>query len=283
MRGSTASCSTTRERRPITVSDHGLTVGDGVFEAVKVVDGQPFALTRHLERLRRSAAALGLPASDLEALRARGRRGGAGRGSGWRWAGIRITYTGGPAPLGSGRGDAAADAGRGRGADGQAGPDDRGGHGALAAQRARRAGRASRRRRTPRTWSPWPRPAERGRDRGGVREPRRAPVRGDRVATSSTSSTASCGRRRWRAAAWPASPAGSLLEWFGGREVDEPIEVLAEATRDLPGLDDPRRAGRRSGGTTASSSAPGPVTADALATWRAPRARASRRLSALRM
>ena len=35
----------------IVVSDHGLTVGDGVFEALKVVDGRPFALTRHLERL----------------------------------------------------------------------------------------------------------------------------------------------------------------------------------------------------------------------------------------
>ena len=90
----------------ILVTDHGLTVGDGVFEAIKVVDGHPFALTRHLERLGRSAAALGLPAPDLEMLRAAvadvlaqeslplGR--------------IRITYTGGPAPLGSGRGVAAA-------------------------------------------------------------------------------------------------------------------------------------------------------------------------------
>jgi branched-chain amino acid aminotransferase len=89
----------------IVVSDHGLTVGDGVFEAVKVVEGRPFALTRHLERLGRSAASLGLPAPNLEALRgavadvleqehlALGR--------------VRITYTGGPAPLGSGRGDAA--------------------------------------------------------------------------------------------------------------------------------------------------------------------------------
>ena len=28
------------------VDDHGLVVGDGVFEAVKVVDGRPFALDR---------------------------------------------------------------------------------------------------------------------------------------------------------------------------------------------------------------------------------------------
>jgi branched-chain amino acid aminotransferase len=87
----------------ITVMDHGLTVGDGVFEAMKVVEGRPFARRRHLERLRRSAAALGLPAPDLAAID------GAidevlaaeylplGR--------LRITYTAGPAPLGSGRGD----------------------------------------------------------------------------------------------------------------------------------------------------------------------------------
>jgi branched-chain amino acid aminotransferase len=41
--------------------DRGLTVGDGVFETCKVVDGRPFALTRHLRRLRRSAQILGLP------------------------------------------------------------------------------------------------------------------------------------------------------------------------------------------------------------------------------
>ncbi len=86
------------------VSDHGFTVGDGVFEAVKVVDGRPFALTRHLDRLTRSARGLGLPDLDVAAVR----RGIAavldaehlpsGR--------LRVTYTGGPAPLGSGRGDA---------------------------------------------------------------------------------------------------------------------------------------------------------------------------------
>ena len=89
----------------VSVSDHGLTVGDGVFEAVKVVDGSPFALTRHLERLLGSAASLALPDPDLAELRAAvdevlGQEHLAlGR--------IRITYTGGPAPLGSGRGDAA--------------------------------------------------------------------------------------------------------------------------------------------------------------------------------
>ena len=44
----------------ISVTDHGLTVGDGVFETMKVVDGEPFAVTRHLRRLHRSAAGLDL-------------------------------------------------------------------------------------------------------------------------------------------------------------------------------------------------------------------------------
>jgi branched-chain amino acid aminotransferase len=84
------------------VTDHGLTVGDGVFEAVKVVDGRPFALGRHLERLARSAAGLGLPAPDDEAVR----RGVAAvlEGQDLPLGRLRITYTGGPAPLGSGRG-----------------------------------------------------------------------------------------------------------------------------------------------------------------------------------
>ncbi|CAM3239564.1 aminotransferase class IV [Nocardioides dubius] len=89
----------------ITIADHGFTVGDGVFEAIKVVDGQAFALTRHLDRLARSAAGLGLPPVDLAEVRAgvdavlAGQPLPLGR--------IRITYTGGPAPMGSGRVDAA--------------------------------------------------------------------------------------------------------------------------------------------------------------------------------
>ena len=51
----------------ISIFDHGLVVGDGVFETIKVVAGQPFALSRHLARLGRSAAGLGLPEPDLRA------------------------------------------------------------------------------------------------------------------------------------------------------------------------------------------------------------------------
>lgn len=89
----------------VLVSDHGLTVGDGVFEAIKVVDGLPFALDLHLDRLRRSAAGLGLPEVDDDLVRA-----GVGavlEGFDLPLGRLRITVTGGPAPMGSGRGDEA--------------------------------------------------------------------------------------------------------------------------------------------------------------------------------
>ncbi|MFB9315098.1 aminotransferase class IV [Nocardioides plantarum] len=87
----------------VSVIDHGLTVGDGVFEAIKVVDGQPFALGLHLARLARSADGLGLGEVDEAHLRA-----GIAAvldGQDLELGRIRITLTGGPAPLGSGRGD----------------------------------------------------------------------------------------------------------------------------------------------------------------------------------
>ncbi|RYB91947.1 4-amino-4-deoxychorismate lyase [Nocardioides oleivorans] len=88
----------------VAVTDHGFTVGDGVFEAVKTLHGTPFALGRHLERLERSAAGLGLPAPDLDVVR-RGVEAvladGADRDPIGR---LRITWTAGPAPMGSGRG-----------------------------------------------------------------------------------------------------------------------------------------------------------------------------------
>ena len=85
----------------ISVLDHGFTVGDGVFEAIKVVDNVPFALTRHLERLSKSAAGLGLPEPDQPLVRKavdqvlEGQSVALGR--------IRMTYTAGVSPLGSGR------------------------------------------------------------------------------------------------------------------------------------------------------------------------------------
>jgi branched-chain amino acid aminotransferase len=87
----------------ISVFDHGLVTGDGVFETVKIVDGVPFALSRHLARLGRSAAGLGLAAPDLEQIRA-GALAVVESSQQVPLARMRITVTGGIAPLGSERG-----------------------------------------------------------------------------------------------------------------------------------------------------------------------------------
>ncbi len=90
----------------ISVFDHGLTVGDGVFETVKVVQGVPFALTRHLKRLARSCEATGLPRPDEGLLgQAIQETLIANAGLALDVARMRITVTAGPGPLGSDRTD----------------------------------------------------------------------------------------------------------------------------------------------------------------------------------
>ena len=86
----------------VRADDHSVVVGDGVFETTGVLDGVPFALTRHLARLARSAAGLGIQTPDDGRIReavaeviAADRRAGL----------LRITWSSGPGPLGSGRGD----------------------------------------------------------------------------------------------------------------------------------------------------------------------------------
>ena len=44
----------------VSVFDHGLLYGDGVFEGIRFYDGVPFRLEAHLRRLQRSARALHL-------------------------------------------------------------------------------------------------------------------------------------------------------------------------------------------------------------------------------
>lgn len=80
--------------------DHGITVGDGIFETMKVANGRPFALTRHLRRLAASASGLGIEIDhDVvrravdEVLAATVDR-----------ARLRVTITGGPGPFGTDRG-----------------------------------------------------------------------------------------------------------------------------------------------------------------------------------
>jgi len=87
----------------ISVFDHGLVTGDGVFETVKVAGGVPFALSRHLARLGRSAAGLGLAEPDLEQIRA-GVLAVIEASGQPELARMRIAVTGGIAPLGSERG-----------------------------------------------------------------------------------------------------------------------------------------------------------------------------------
>jgi len=91
------------ETASVSVFDHGITVGDGVFETLKIVDGEPFALSRHLQRLRQSAQILKLTVPDENDLReavaavlnAHGEHRSRGR--------LRITVTAGEGPLGSDR------------------------------------------------------------------------------------------------------------------------------------------------------------------------------------
>ena len=54
----------------VSALDLGVTRGDGIFEGISAVAGQPQALDAHLRRFERSAAALDLPAPDLGAWRA---------------------------------------------------------------------------------------------------------------------------------------------------------------------------------------------------------------------
>jgi branched-chain amino acid aminotransferase len=96
-----------RDEALVSVLDHGFTVGDGVFETMKVVDRRVFALSRHLRRLDRSASVLGLVAPSHEVIRGAIAEvlfanpqllSGSAR--------LRVTLTAGISPLGSDRGQA---------------------------------------------------------------------------------------------------------------------------------------------------------------------------------
>jgi len=84
--------------------DHGILVGDGVFETLNVYGGEPFASSRHFCRLKRSAGKLGLEVPNendlLEAMRE------VLKANDLTMARIRVTITGGISPLGSDRGTA---------------------------------------------------------------------------------------------------------------------------------------------------------------------------------
>src|SRR6478735_5984055 len=247
----------------VSVSDHGLTVGDGVFEAVKVVGGLPFGLDLHLARLQRSAQALGLPAVDEDDVR-RGIAAVLG-GADLPLGRLRITVTGGPAPMGSGRGD---------------GPTT-----LIVVADTMQPWPATTRVST----VPWPR-NERGALAGvkttsyaenvvalahakaqGATEAIFATTRGNLCeGTGSNVFYVVDGELRTPTLAsgcLAGVTRGLILEWYGGREVDEPIEVvagasevfLASTTRDVQAV--ATWDGRELG-------APGPITAEVAALWR---------------
>lgn len=86
----------------VSAQNHGLTVGDGVFETLAVRKGEAFALTRHLVRLQYSMDRMGMSAIDLAYVRdgvaavLDARAGGIER--------VRITVISGPGPMSSVRG-----------------------------------------------------------------------------------------------------------------------------------------------------------------------------------
>ena len=82
--------------------DHGILIGDGVFETLRTARGVPFAWSRHAERLRLSASGLGIDEPDTGALY---------QGcldvmtaNELPEARLRVTVTSGTGPLGSDRG-----------------------------------------------------------------------------------------------------------------------------------------------------------------------------------
>lgn len=88
----------------VAADDHGLIVGDGVFETLKIECGIPFAIGRHLARLRRSATGLGIRVPyDDDQLRAAISHTVAA--SNLDRARLRLTVTAGRGPLASGRGE----------------------------------------------------------------------------------------------------------------------------------------------------------------------------------
>jgi branched-chain amino acid aminotransferase len=244
--------------------DHGVTVGDGVFEAVKVVAGRVFALEAHLDRMVSSARGLGLPDPDLEQVR-RGVRAVVdsepvplGR--------VRITWTAGLAPVGSDRGD---------------GPPTLVVVGGPIEPRRDAAAVIT---------VPWPR-NERGALAGlkttsygeNVRALARARQQGADEAVFANLQGHLCegtgtnvfyvvgGELRT-----PTLAAGCLagitralvLDWYGARQVDESIEVLADRAEEVFLTSTTRdvQAVRRWNGR--DFDAPGPVTADVQKVWR---------------
>jgi len=84
--------------------DHGLTVGDGVFETLPDRGLGPVALTRHWQRLVRSCDVMGIEPPTIEVMRQAMRE--VMQANGLTSARLRFTVTGGLGPVGSDKGNA---------------------------------------------------------------------------------------------------------------------------------------------------------------------------------
>ena len=223
-----------RRQASVVALDHGLTVGDGVFETLKVVGGEPFAARRHLDRLaplgrRPAACRAARPTTSCAAAMATVvAANGAGRGR------LRLTVTGGLGPLGSDRGDRRTD-----------GP-----------RRGRRPARlgADRPRWSP---SPWRRNerSARGRPQDHVlRRERRRPRRRARARRRRGD------LRQHRAASCARAPARNVFVVLDGRLLTPPLSsgCLAGITRELVCEAGRRRRARRPAARGARGSATRP-------------------------
>ena len=86
----------------VSAVDHAIVVGDGVFETLKVTNGTPFAISRHIKRLSFSAQGLGIPLPNEDLVREAidevlEKDPAAER--------LRVTWSSGPGPLSSSRGN----------------------------------------------------------------------------------------------------------------------------------------------------------------------------------
>lgn len=88
-----------KSRAFIAVDDHGFLYGDGVYETIRVYNGQPFLLNEHLQRLKISAGAIGLK-SPLPYHRYAEAIHKTLRANRLEEASVRITLARGPGPYG---------------------------------------------------------------------------------------------------------------------------------------------------------------------------------------
>jgi branched-chain amino acid aminotransferase/4-amino-4-deoxychorismate lyase len=79
----------------IPADDRGFTLGDGLFETLLAVDGEPRLWDAHLSRLQRGCAALALPSPDADACRAAAAQALEAAGLAVGRAALRISWTAG--------------------------------------------------------------------------------------------------------------------------------------------------------------------------------------------